>query len=131
MQPASPSPLYASPLSSVGYSTELPAGYRVSRLGREGYEVVSDDYGVIEDEIGSEFESYAAACFAAQDHHAKMVEAEEKATREAYEDEIQDLWNLVNAQGGYVAPADKLGQARSRAIDAVLAAIDALSQKAA
>lgn len=127
---ASPSPLYASPLSSVGYSTELPVGYRVFSV-RGGYEVISDDYGLIDGPCGAVFDSYAEACFEAQDHHAGIVAAEQKAERAAFEDEIQDLWNLVNAQGGYVAPEDKIGQARGRAIDAVLAAIDALSVKAA
>ena len=42
----------------------------------------------------------------------------------AYRDMLDELHQLVNAQGGYVAPGDTEGEARGVAIDAVLGAIE-------
>ena len=123
---ASPSPLYASPLSSRGASTVLPEGYYIKRT-RAGFEVHLDGYGCLD----GEYECYADAAFAAQDHHddlkdeqdaADVAEAEYCAA--AYADELDKLYALVNAQGGYVEPNDIAGQARVRAINDVLAFIE-------
>ena len=115
-----------SPLSAVPASVELPADYYV-RETRDGCEVHLDGYGL----VGSEFDSYFDAVFFAQDHAKDLKDeqdaadaAEAEYCAAAYQDELDKLYALVNAQGGYVEPNDIAGQARVRAINDVLAFIE-------
>lgn len=45
-------------------------------------------------------------------------------SQQAYRDMLDELYRLVNSQGGYVAPDDIDGAARGVAIDGVLSAIE-------
>lgn len=42
---------------------------------------------------------------------------------------LDQLWELVNAKGGYVSPADIRGQARAALIDEILSDIERLGGK--
>lgn len=115
-----------SPLSAVPVSVELPADYYV-RETSTGCEVHLDGYGL----VGDGFDSYFDAVWFAQDHAASLKDeqdaadaAEAEYCAAAYQDELDKIYSLVNAQGGYVEPNDIAGQARVRAINDVLAFIE-------
>lgn len=100
-------------------SLTLPTGYWIER-SRDGFALHNDTFG----EIGNaDFSCWASACYAAQDHAADL--AAEVAADE-YAAELERIADLINAQGGYVAPDDFAGQARGRAINAALAAISSI-----
>lgn len=81
----SPSPLYASPLSSRGASTVLPADYYVNEV-RGGYTASLDGYGQIGGDGADEndvFETYADAAHACNDHADLIAQEKREAAENA------------------------------------------------
>lgn len=66
----------------------------------------------------------------ALDHIAEL-EAQDAEAEAAEHAELDAIYDAVNARGGYVPPGDMAGEGRGRAIDAVIAAIEALKAERA
>jgi hypothetical protein len=126
----SSSPSFPRGIATVGYSTELPEGYEVRAAPRSGCDVYCEGRLIAED-----FDNYATAAWFAQDHARDLADeqaaADESAAEAAYEDELDQLYAVINARGGFVEPSDLSGLARVRAVQTVLDLIDGLATKAA
>lgn len=108
----------------------LPADYDIIRQSDGTYAVEHAHHGLLED--GFEYRSTAEDW--AADHAAEVAEMERFALPDEIAAELAELVEIetaINARGGYVSPNDAVGQARARAIDLVLAAIDNLKAERA
>lgn len=121
---------YASPLSSKPVSHDLPEGYYVVAR-RDHYELHLDGYG----QLDGEFDCYADAVFASQDHADALAdeasEAEAAAAEEAYEAALDRYHAQASLDAIASAVDDPVARGKARAARALLAAINGLATKVA